>query len=381
MAPLPHNGTCVRVVPIGADLASQTTSAASATPWGYFAVSGLRAVTKPRNVKHAAPLTSPGSLSPSPVSELMGAVNLNAPSGVFTPPFLTYPGQCVGEILVVAAAPTVVLAPETQLMVPPLGSMVKKKGRRSELPPVLPPVHPLMVMALVAYPDKVLQVMSIAVHEILNGLSSEMVPSVPMHTDPVSVPGRRMPSPVSPVTAAVKTSALGLEPAFWTYPGHLLADADVSVGAPLVVVDPETHVTVPPLAKASAEIGCEDPSVFPPVHPPMTIVVEEFPEIEVHSMCPVAAPAVLATPNVRPTSGINMATAVSSIRRMWFPFVSSGVLSGLLRTLTSLNQWPREARSPPGPCRYCPTSRSEQASLSFFATSVPDHRFGAARRT
>ena len=54
----------------------------------------------------------------------------------------------------------------------------------------------------------------------------------------------------------------------------------------------------------------------------MTIVVEEFAEIEVHSMCPVAAPAVLATPNVRPTSGINMATAVSSIRRMWFPFVS-----------------------------------------------------------
>ena len=208
-----------------------------------------------------------------------------------------------------------------------------------------------------------------------------MVPSVPMHTDPVSVPGRRMPSPVSPVTAAVKTSALGLEPAFWTYPGHLLADADVSVGAPLVVVDPETHVTVPPLAKASAEIGCEDPSVLPPVQPLMTIVVEEFPEIAVHWMCPVAAPAVLATPNVRPTSGINMAAAVSSIRRMWFPFVSSGVPSGLLRTLTSLNQWPREARSPPGPCRYCPTSRSEQASLSFFAMSVPDHRFGVARRT
>ena len=119
---------------------------------------------------------------------------------------------------------------------------------------MLPPVHPLTATALVAYPDKVVQVMSIAVHEILNGLSAEMVPSVPMHTDPVSVPGRRMPSPVSPVTAAVKTSALGLEPAFWTYPGHLLADADVSVGAPLVVVDPETHVTAPPLAKASAGI-------------------------------------------------------------------------------------------------------------------------------
>ena len=125
-----------------------TVPSAASTPFDYFAVSGSRAVTKPKGETHTAPLTTPGSLSPSPVSELMVAINLPA-LGLDRPPFLTYPGQRAADtIAVVTVAPTVVFPPEFQSMVPPLGMMVKKKGRGFELPPVFPPVHPLMVIAL-----------------------------------------------------------------------------------------------------------------------------------------------------------------------------------------------------------------------------------------
>jgi hypothetical protein len=98
----------------------------------------------------------------------------------------------------------------------------------------------------------------------VNGLRAEIVPSVPMHTDPLAVPGSLRPLPVSEVTLAVKLSAVGLLDAFFTYPGHFVADVVVNVGAPIVVLPPDSHVMVPPVARVVEDNGCEPPPVLPP---------------------------------------------------------------------------------------------------------------------
>jgi hypothetical protein len=50
----------------------------------------------------------------------------------------------------------VVVAPETQVTVPPVAKLVADSG--SELPPVLPPVHPLIVSVPDAFPVNVVHV-------------------------------------------------------------------------------------------------------------------------------------------------------------------------------------------------------------------------------
>ncbi len=46
----------------------------------------------------------------------------------------------------------------------------------------------------------------------------------------------------------------------------------------MVVLPPESQVAVPPVAKATADSGCEPPPVLPPVHPDTVTVDEAFPE-------------------------------------------------------------------------------------------------------
>ena len=52
-------------------------------------------------------------------------------------------------------APTVVVLPDTQVMVPPVARAKADSG--CELPPVLPPVHPLTVMLPDSLPVSVVQ--------------------------------------------------------------------------------------------------------------------------------------------------------------------------------------------------------------------------------
>jgi hypothetical protein len=143
-----------------------------------------------------------------------------------------------------------------------------------------------------------------------------IAPPVPTQTSPASVPGIRMPSPVSAVTVPVKLKAVGLGFAFFTYPGQCDADTLVSAGALLWVLEPEIQLMVPPFANCAAGSADELPPVLPPVHPLITIVLDEFPTIVVHVIFPVAAPAVPEIPNVRPTTGMSMAATVSKIRRI-----------------------------------------------------------------
>lgn len=290
-----------------------------------MAANGLRAVIELSVPMQTAPLAEPGSLRPSPVSALTVARNFSAVGSVAAP--LTYPGQWVALVGVRVGAPMVVLPPESQWMVPPTAKAVAVIG--VEPPPVLPPVHPLTVSVLAAFPVIVVHRRVLAVHEIFSAFNAVIEPSVPTHTSPVSVPGISMPSPVSPVTDAVKLSAEGLVAAFFTYPGQWVAATVVSAGTPLVVVEPETQVTVPPVARLTADNGCELPPVFPPVHPEMTRVLEAFPVKVVQVIFPVAAPAVPDIPKVRPAAGMSMAATVNKIRRMYFLsllIVGEGVL-------------------------------------------------------
>jgi hypothetical protein len=279
-----------------------------------LAANGLRAVIELSVPMQTAPLAEPGSLRPSPVSALTTAENFSA-VGLVAAVF-EYPGQWVALVGVRVGAPMVVLPPESQWMVPPTAKAVAVIG--VEPPPVLPPVHPLTVSVLAAFPVIVVHRRVLAVHEIFSAFNAVIEPSVPTHTSPVSVPGISMPSPVSPVTEAVKLSAEGLVAAFFTYPGQWVAATVVSAGTPLVVVEPETQVTVPPVARLTADNGCELPPVFPPVHPEMTRVLEAFPVKVVQVIFPVAAPAVPDIPKVRPAAGMSMAATVNKIRRMYF---------------------------------------------------------------
>jgi hypothetical protein len=99
-------------------------------------------------------------------------------------------------------------------MVPPAAKVVEEIG--TDPPPVFPPVHPPTVRVLVAFPEIEVHATELAVHEILRAFSAVIEPSVPTHTEPVSLPGISMPSPVSAVTEAVKLSAVGLVAAFFT---------------------------------------------------------------------------------------------------------------------------------------------------------------------
>ena len=171
-------------------------------------------------------------------------------------------------------------------------------------------MHPLTVVVLVAFPEKPVHEMVLAAHEIFSAFNAVIVPSVPTHTSPVSVPGMKMPSPVSPVTDAVKLSAEGLVAAFLTYPGQWVAATVVSAGTPLVVVEPETQVTVPPVANARSVHRLRAPPGAPPVHPEMTRVLEALPVNVVQVIFPVAAPAVPDIPKVRPAAGMSMAATV-----------------------------------------------------------------------
>src|ERR1700733_10331762 len=104
-------------------------------------------------------------------------------------------------------------------------------------------------------------------HLAVSGFSALIVPSVPMQTAPLAVPGSPRPSPVSEDTVATILSAEGLDAACLTYPGHLDAEVDVSVGARIVVLDPESQSIVPPVASAVAVNATELPPVLPPLHP------------------------------------------------------------------------------------------------------------------
>jgi hypothetical protein len=91
-------------------------------------------------------------------------------------------------------------------MVPPSAKVAALND--SDIPPVLPPVHPLTTS--VADPVIVVQEMELAVHEYTNDFSAVITPAWVTHTSPVEVAGSRMPSPVSPVTADTTDSAEGL---------------------------------------------------------------------------------------------------------------------------------------------------------------------------
>jgi hypothetical protein len=138
------------------------------------------------------------------------AVNFSA-EGLEAAPF-TYPGQSLADVAVSAGAEIVVLPPESQVMVPPVARVAALNG--CELPPVSPPLHPETV--IMVDPVMVLQVMLLLIQVKARDFSAVIEPSVPMHTSPVDVAGRSMPSPVSPVTDVVKLSALGLEVASLT---------------------------------------------------------------------------------------------------------------------------------------------------------------------
>ena len=87
-----------------------------------------------------------------------------------------------------------------------------------------------------------------------------------------------------------------------------------------MVVLPDTHVTVPPAARAVAAKGSELPPVLPPVQPLTTMVVLTFPVIVVHVIFP-AAPAVPANPNVSAEIGTVSTAKVSKSFRMHFLLV------------------------------------------------------------
>ena len=106
----------------------------------------------------------------------------------------------------------VVLPPDSQWMLPPVPRV--RAGNDTEPPPVSPPLHPPTVTLPVSLPVMVEHEMVLEVHETSTFFSSEMDPLVPMHTSPEAAPGSRIPSPESPVTVAVKDSALGLLVAF-----------------------------------------------------------------------------------------------------------------------------------------------------------------------
>jgi hypothetical protein len=95
-----------------------------------------------------------------------------------------------------------------------------------------------------------------------------------------------MPSPVSPVTAALALSApLTVVP---LSAGHFLSDVEVKFGFPTVVVLPLTQLIVPPLARTALLIGWELPPVWPPVQPLMVTVLVAFPVIVVQEILPPA---------------------------------------------------------------------------------------------
>ena len=266
--------------------------------------------------RQTAPLAEPGSLRPSPVSAVTTAENFSAVGLVAA--FFTYPGQWVAAVGLSVGAPIVVLPPDNQLMVPPVAKVRADNG--TEPPPVLPPLQPPTAMLPLMFPEMLVHEIVLAVHVIFRGFNAVIVPSVPMQTEPVSAPGMKMPSPESAVTVDVKLSAVGLVAAFFTYPGQWVAATVVSVGTPLVVVDPETQVTVPPVARLKGLSGIELPPVFPPEHPLITRVVEAVP-VKVVQVIPEAAPAVLAIPKVRPAAGMSMTAMANKIRRITsFPY-------------------------------------------------------------
>jgi hypothetical protein len=98
----------------------------------------------------------------------------------------------------------------------------------------------------------------------------------------------------------------------------------VSAGAEIVVVLPETHVTVPPVARAVATNGSELPPVLPPEQPLTTMVLEMFPVIVVQDIFPPAAPAVPANPSVRAEIGTVSTANVSKSFRMHFLLIVPG---------------------------------------------------------
>jgi hypothetical protein len=116
----------------------------------------------------------------------------------------------------------------------------------------------------------------------VNGFRAVTVPSVPMQMAPLADPGSLRPSPVSDVTTAENFSAVGLVGALLTYPGQSLADVAAIVGAPIVVLPPDDHGMVPPVASARAPNGVEVPPVLPPVQPLTVRLPATFPFTLVH---------------------------------------------------------------------------------------------------
>lgn len=108
----------------------------------------------------------------------------------------------------------VVLPPDTQVMVPPVARSTAVSGW--DEPPVLPPEHPLTVILPETFPVIVVHRIALEAHENFTSFNVVMDPSNPMQTSPVTIPGIKIPSPVSPVTDAVKLSAEGSELAFLT---------------------------------------------------------------------------------------------------------------------------------------------------------------------
>jgi hypothetical protein len=278
-------------------------------------------VIVPSTAMHTEPLAEPGNARPSPESDVTVAVNFASAGSAGVVPFggLTYPGQLLPTLVVSVGALITVVEPVDQVMVPPVASAVAGPG--VEEPPVSPPVQPLITMLPVMLPVMVVHVMVLGVQAKVNVLSSVIVPSVPMHTEPFDVDGSNMPLPESAVTEDTKDSAVGSAggvPVFGglTYPGHFFGEIDVSVGAATVVVEPDAQVVVPPVASERGLNGNELPPVFPPVHPLTTIVVDTVPVSVVQLILPPAAPAVPDSPNVSPATGISMAAQVIITRRI-----------------------------------------------------------------
>ncbi len=140
-----------------------------------------------------------------------------------------------------------------------------------------------------AVPVIVVQTMELPVHENFSACLMVIELSVPIHTAPLSVPGIKIPSPVSPVTEAANVSAVGLLAAFLAYPGHFAADVADSVGVPIVVLPPDSQLIVPPPVKVVAGIDTELPPVLPPIHPLTVMVLVVFPDSAVHVILPVLA--------------------------------------------------------------------------------------------
>ena len=133
-------------------------------------------------------------------------------------------------------------------------------------------------------------------------------------TSPEDVPLVGMSDPDPPVIVAVNFSAV---------PVHFEVVTVVRDGALMVVVAPLVHVIVPPVASVVATRATELPPVFPPEHPPTTMVPLSVPVIVEHANFTFTgfggfvADAVPAKPTIAaPDTGMVSAAININVRRI-----------------------------------------------------------------